>query len=218
MTTAGPPDHGPRTAPGDDAGTEAASTGTGLTLDQQVGHYVDMWKQTVTVQIHFNDIAWRIRSLALTAATFALGAAGVATKDGTKIGPISLGSLIITIGLLLWYAFYFVDRVWYHTLLRAAVQHGTRIEEEIKKALPQAGMTAAITEGSIHHTNRLEKFFSRKATMQSDDKLRWFYKVGAAALVTAAIALQIGTMVGTRTTSTTEPPVGATPTVSHTAR
>jgi len=92
-----------------------------LTQDQQVGHYIDMWKQSVEVQMHFNDIEWRIRGLALTVATFALGAAGVAAKDGTRVGAVSLGSLVLAIGLLLWYAFYFVDRFWYHPLLKAAV-------------------------------------------------------------------------------------------------
>src|SRR5450631_686527 len=50
-----------------------AMTPTGLTRDQQVGHYIDMWKLSVEVQMHFNDIEWRIRGLALTVATFALG-------------------------------------------------------------------------------------------------------------------------------------------------
>lgn len=189
---------------------------TSLTLDQQVGYYVDMWKQTVAVQMHFNDIEWRIRGLALTVATFALGAAGLATKDGTRVGPVSLGSLLITIGLLLWYAFYFVDRIWYHSFLRASVQHGTLIEAEIKKTLPAAGMTAAITAGSAHHTSRLERFFSRKAVMQSDDKLRWFYKIGAAALITAALALQIGTMIGTSAGTTAKPTATVTPTTTPT--
>ncbi len=61
-----------------------------LTRDQEIGHYIDMWKQAVEVQMHFNDIEWRIRGLALTVATFALGAAGVAAKDGTRVGWFSM--------------------------------------------------------------------------------------------------------------------------------
>ena len=56
-----------------------------LSDDDKVPFYLDMWKQTVTVQQHFNDIEWRIRGLALTVLTFALGAAGVASKDSTAI-------------------------------------------------------------------------------------------------------------------------------------
>src|SRR5215217_2383954 len=162
-----------------------------LTLNEQLGHYVEMWKKSVDVQQHFNDIEWRIRGLALTVATFALGAAGVAAKDGTRIGWLSLGSLVVLLGLLLWYGFYFVDRVWYHPLLKSAVKHGTVIEEEIKKSLPQAGMTAAITAGSPQNVGRIVQFFSGRSRMHSDDKLIWFYKVGAAALFLAAVALQI---------------------------
>ena len=78
--------------------------------------------------------------LALTVATFALGAAGVAAKDGTRIGYPSLGSLVPVIGLLLWYAFYFVDRVWYHPLLKGAVDTGTgdRGRDQSCAVLPQA--------------------------------------------------------------------------------
>lgn len=38
--------------------------------DDRVRHYIELWKQTVAVQQHFNDLEWRIRQLALTALTF----------------------------------------------------------------------------------------------------------------------------------------------------
>ncbi|WP_344067846.1 hypothetical protein [Nostocoides vanveenii] len=80
---------------GDSEGTQPVSAPASpgaqdrMTLDQEVGHYIEMWKQSVEVQMHFNDIEWRIRGLALTVATFALGAAGVAAKDALE----SVGSL-----------------------------------------------------------------------------------------------------------------------------
>lgn len=183
----------PATPPADGEPEDKAAS-LQLSRDQEIGHYVNMWKQAVEVQMHFNDIEWRIRGLALTVATFALGAAGIAAKDGTKVGWLSLGALVIVIGLLLWYAFYFVDRVWYHPLLKASVAHGTRIEDEIKRSLPAAGMTAAITAGSAHKTRGLVRFVSRRKEMHSDDKLVWFYKVGALALALAAAAFQVGAM------------------------
>lgn len=167
-----------------------------LSRDQEVGHYIDLWKHTVTVQMHFNDIEWRIRGLALTAATFALGAAAVAAKDGAQVGWFSLGALVLIIGLLLWYAFYFVDRVWYHPLLKAAVAQGTEIEDEIKKSLPRAGMTATITARSEYQTSGPVRWLSRKNVMHSDDKLVWFYTVGGMALAIAAVALQAGVLMG----------------------
>ncbi len=195
---------------------EAAQTQQPLTPDQEVGHYIDMWKQSVEVQMHFNDIEWRIRGLALTVATFALGAAGVAAKDGTRVGWFSLGALVIVIGLLLWYAFYFVDRAWYHPLLKASVAHGTQFEKEIKKVLPAAGMTASITAGSIYKPNRTVRILSRRKEMHSDDKLVWFYTVGAIALALAAIALQAGVLLGSAANSSSE--THPKPTASSTPR
>lgn len=207
---------------GEDPGTSIDDEGSGpvgegsperLTRDQEIGHYIDMWKQAVEVQMHFNDIEWRIRGLALTVATFALGAAGVAAKDGTRVGWFSLGSLVILIGLLLWYAFYFVDRVWYHPLLKASVKHGTQIEDEIKRTLPEAGMTASITAGSTYQTRGAVRWLSRRKAMHSDDKLVWFYKVGGFALALAAIAFQVGAMFGS-----SEPSQPPTPSTSQSGR
>lgn len=173
--------------------------GEELLLKDRVAFHVDLWKKTVDVQQHFNDIEWRIRGLALTAATFALGAAGVAANDGTQVGPLSLGSVIIVLGLILWYAFYFVDRVWYHPMLKAAVDQGARWEREFQQHLPLAGaigapgMTDAISAGSANaELGWLTSFLSRKKHMHSSEKLVWFYGAGALALVLAAIALQIG--------------------------
>ena len=98
------------------------------------------------------------------------------------------------LGLLLWYAFYFVDRFWYHPLLKSAVDHGTILEDEIKKSLPGSGMTAAISAGSPQKVGKVVAVISRKQEMHSSDKLIWFYSVGAAAFILAAIALQAGAM------------------------
>lgn len=193
-----------------DSGTTAASDPGRLTTDQQVAHYIDIWKQSVSVQMHFNDIEWRIRGLALTVATFALGAAAVAARDGAQIGGLSLGSLVLVIGLLLWYAFYFVDRVWYHPLLRGAVEQGTDIEAEIRKHLPRAGMTAKITERSAQPMPWVARKLTKRREMHSDDKLRWFYSVGALALGLAALGLQIGVSVSTAVVPDPGAPVPAT--------
>ena len=51
--------------------------------------------------------------------------------------------------------------------------------------------------------------------MHSDDKLVWFYKIGAFALFLAAVALQIGVMsAGAGVSTSIDPPTGdPTPTV-----
>jgi len=52
--------------------------------------------------------------------------------------------------------------------------------------------------------------------MHSDDKLVWFYTVGAIALALAAIALQAGVLLGSAANSSSETP--PKPTASSTPR
>lgn len=151
--------------------------------------YVDVWKQTVEVQKHFNDLEWRIRGLALTAATFALGASAVATRERTTIGGVSLGAVVLIAGVLLWHAFYFADRYWYHPLLLASVRHGEQLEKELRKTLPQVGLTLDITLGSPSKPPLL--WFWRKEKLHSSDKLLYFYVVGGSVLLLAALLLQL---------------------------
>lgn len=187
---------------------------TSLSPNEAVGHYVTMWKTSIEVQQHFNGIEWRIRGLALTVATFALGAAGVAAKDKSTLGPISLGSAVLILGLILWYAFYFVDRLWYHPLLKAAVAEGTQLENAISQYLPEAHLTAGITQRSPQPVGRLVAFLSgREGTaregdrtvMHSDHKLRWFYRVGASTFLVGAIALQVGSWMASDASSSHTP-------------
>ena len=165
-----------------------------LSDSERVGHYIEMWKQATQVNQHFNDIEWRIRGLALTVATFSIGAAGVAARDGTTVLGVGVGPLLLVVGLLLWYAFYFVDLAWYHQLLRASVRQTEKIEMEITRFLPVAGHAAAITAGSAYQPNALIRVLTKRKTMQSTDKLKWFYGIGAFALVLVAVGLQIFSM------------------------
>ena len=80
------------TAPEDESvNVEAVPHAPLLSTEEATKHYVELWKQTVTVQQHFNDLELRIRSLALTALPFTLGAAGVAAKDGFRIDMFGVG-------------------------------------------------------------------------------------------------------------------------------
>jgi hypothetical protein len=159
--------------------------------EDAVKSYIEMWKQTIAVQQHFNDIEWRIRQLALTALTFALGAAAVAAKDRTTIllfaYRLQLSSTLLVFGLVLWISFYFVDQVWYHRLLIGAVRHGEALERAISAHLPEAGLTSAISKASPY------KFHLGKKSIEihSSAKLRIFYLAGAVALILGAVALQL---------------------------
>jgi hypothetical protein len=96
------------------------------------------WDRSVQVQQHFNDICWRIRSLALTALTFILGGTFYAYVNA---GPISIfgwerspAIFFPLVGILLWIPFYRMDHQWYHVLLRGAVNEGRWLESQLRDA------------------------------------------------------------------------------------
>ncbi|MER6285277.1 hypothetical protein [Streptomyces sviceus] len=160
--------------------------------DDHIPHYLEMWKQTISVQQHFNDIGWRIRGLALTALTFALGAAAVAAREKSTIqifgAHIQLSACILILGLILWFSFYFVDQVWYHRLLLGAVKHGESLEMALRTKMPEAGLTKAISDNSPYTVNLKETSF----TIHSSAKMRIFYWIGGLTLIIFAVALQMG--------------------------
>ncbi len=87
--------------------------------DRQV--LIEAWKQSVAVQMHFNDLAMRIRAFALT-----LIAALITAQSLTQVQIVWLPTAA---ALGCWIAFYFMDRWWYHYLLLGAVLHAQQIEE-----------------------------------------------------------------------------------------
>lgn len=162
--------------------------------ESETGHYVELWKQTIAVQQHFNDICWRIRGLALTAMTFALGAAAVAVQEDVAIrvfgSTFEFGAAILGLGVLLWSAFSFVDRFWYHQLLKGAVVHGEKLEKELRKRLPAAGLTRQISESS---PTRFGLRWRRTGfVLHSTAKLNIFYLLGILVLLVLAVAVLVG--------------------------
>lgn len=176
-----------------------------LSDQEKVAHYIEVWKQTITVQQHFNDIEWRIRGLALTAATFAIGAAAVAANDGQS----GVSVIILIIGVVLWYAFYFVDRFWYHPLLIGSVKHGEKVEQALSQVLPAASLTRSISDASPVNrplpikllslgkvqqpdgSGGTESVSRRSTKLHSSAKLGWFYTIGGVALLGSAVGLGI---------------------------
>lgn len=153
--------------------------------------YVEMWKQAVAVQQHFNEICWKIRGLALTALTFTLGAASLTASAEDRPAAlvvkgfsIDTSALTVCVGLLVWLAFFFVDASWYHRLLTGAVAHGVALEKELQHTLPAAGLTIAIGAASPSPLPLTQK------KMHSKHKLWTFYGVIAVLLVVLAVVLQ----------------------------
>lgn len=143
---------------------------------------IEIWKKTIDVQQHFNDIELRIRNFALTLLVAILGAAGFALKEGVYIIAfqyrVPLAVFLLLAGLIAWLGFYFMDRHWYHRLLYGAVNHGREIEQRARIILPELGLTDAIGRASPI------EIFGRK--IRSPAKINIFYGLVAAILVILA--------------------------------
>lgn len=153
---------------------------------------IEVWKKTVDVQQHFNDIELRVRGLALTVLTAVLGAAAVALRYGVMLHvrgcTVALASLLVALGLLVWLAFYFMDQVWYHRLLMGAVRHGEALEESLKDRVPGIELTRRISDESPYRF----KLVGRQWKIHSRHKINIFYGFVIALLLVAVILLQLG--------------------------
>lgn len=165
-----------------------------LTSNDRAKLYVEMWKQTVDVQEHFNDIEMRIRTAAITILTFVLGGASLALPQGTQVSLWShhpqLASLVLVMGALLWAAFYFVDQWWYHPLLLGAVKHGETLECELQTYLPKAGLTLEISKSSPFPLVLGFRSWKYKHEVHSKHKMTIFYGAIFTLLLVSAVGLQ----------------------------
>lgn len=147
---------------------------------------IDIWKKVVDVQQHFNDMGLRIRNFAITIIGALIAAIGVMSQKGmfiTLFGmkfPIAV-SLVIA-AILAWGAFYFMDRFWYHVLLKGSVDHATNLEKALKDRFPgiALGETISARSGAV-------KVFG--VTMNSIRRLNTFYGLGLAMLIVVGVAL-----------------------------
>lgn len=96
------------------------------------------WEKTIDVQMHFNDIELQLRNYALTIFTAVTAGIGYLLKE--KIDIIVMGYILPSsaaaafIGMIIMCAFYFMDKYWYHVLLRGSVAHAITIENMLNQA------------------------------------------------------------------------------------
>jgi hypothetical protein len=109
---------------------------------------IEIWKAVVEMQKHFNDIAMRIRVLYVTVMLAAFAAIGTFLEKPVLVsaGPlhVNYAVLMALLGAFGTYMFYFIDRHWYHRLLRGAVEQGKRIERRHLDKFPDIGLTMTI--------------------------------------------------------------------------
>jgi FMN phosphatase YigB (HAD superfamily) len=140
---------------------------------QDTVNIIEIWKSTVEVQKHFNDLELRIRSLAITIFTFLLGGIGYALKEKIQVEIFCtthyVSFLVSITGIIILSAFYLMDRFWYHNFLHSSVSQGMEIEKEIQKIYPMVNLTGTIKKESP------VSFFKRKLKIHSDLKISIFY-------------------------------------------
>jgi hypothetical protein len=86
---------------------------------------LEAWKQAVAVQMHFNEMAMKLRAFALTLVAALVTAESLSTHAGVATGA----------ALVVWLAFYLMDRFWYHCLLIGSVLYGRALEDYADKKL-----------------------------------------------------------------------------------
>jgi len=138
---------------------------------------VEIWKKTVDVQQHFNDICLRIRNLAITVLTGFIAAIGLSLKDNIFVElfgiSVSLAFLSAVGAFFVWLGFFFMDRFWYHQLLVGSVKYGLEIEEKNTHIFGEKGLAGYIGEESpikiggrtIHSNGKFHFFYTFIATL-----------------------------------------------------
>jgi FMN phosphatase YigB (HAD superfamily) len=123
-----------------------------LSADVRISNIVEVWKKTIDVQQHFNDLELRIRNYALTVLVGVLSVAALTLKEHMEVTlwghKMTVAVLLLSAGLVGWIAFYFMDRWWYHRLLYGAVNHGRHIEAVYQSIIPEISLTQSIGAAS----------------------------------------------------------------------
>jgi phosphoglycolate phosphatase-like HAD superfamily hydrolase len=159
---------------------------SGLPSDARIAQVIDIWKTTIAVQQHFNDLEIRIRSVAVPALAAIIGAAAITMKEQffVVIGgwEVAGSFFIVFAGLIMWFSFWMMDRQWYHRLLYGAVKHGESIESNWEKHLPEISLTKRISAESptplIRNWKKRLREIWKERRIHSPDKINIFYGIG----------------------------------------
>ena len=149
-------------------------------LQDEHKNVVEVWKKSVDVQQHFNDLAMRIRNFAITVVGALIAAVSFTYQQGLQIqvwgANVPVGAGLIGAAVFAWGGFFLMDRYWYHILLKGSVIHAGKIEDKYKDEIPEIGLGKSISEAS-------GKVKILGVTMNSDRRLTSFYALGAVILL-----------------------------------
>ena len=140
------------------------------------------WEVVVAVQKHFNDLEWRIRSLALTALTAIVGFALSETVSSRVMVwrwladfKVSYSAFLGLLGCLIWTAFFMSDYKWYHPMLGGAGLAANTLENEISARL---GLKPDDMLSHRIYVESKNAAWRKGHETHSKDKLKTFYLVG----------------------------------------
>lgn len=111
---------------------------------EYIGFLLDVWKKTVDVQMHFNQLSLQVRNFLITLFGGVLTAFYLFLKDGKYVD--SIGLMFIAIPVLV--AMYIMDYLWYHRFLISSVRHANKIEDELKSIMPNIDLGNTIRHES----------------------------------------------------------------------
>ncbi|WP_322994036.1 HAD family hydrolase [Castellaniella sp.] len=136
---------------------------------------IEIWKKTVDVQQHFNDLEMRIRNFAVTIVGVLVASVGFTYQNGLEATLFGVryaaGLGLIVAASIVWIGFFLMDRYWYHVLLKGAVKHAGKIEAQLQGRLPSITLGQTISDESAS-----VRICGIK--MNSDTRLRNFYILG----------------------------------------
>lgn len=157
-----------------------------LSSADELKNTIDIWKTTVGVQQHFNDLQMRIRNFAITVVGALIAAVGVTYQQKLQTNifgrHFAAGLGVIIAAGFAWFSFFLMDKYWYHVFLKGAVEHAKKIETDFASKIPGIGLGKSISEVSSN-----VRILGVKTN--SDRRLYWFYILGFLMLGTLFMTL-----------------------------
>ena len=113
---------------------------------------VQVWEKVIDVQMHFNDLCLRLRSIAVSTLGVLLAASAIAYKYAGVINvfnyKVMTATFFVAISVFVWLAFFLMDRYWYHELLKGAMHHAKKIETNWEYDAPEISLVKSVREQS----------------------------------------------------------------------
>lgn len=109
-----------------------------FSTSERMNFLMEEWKQVTGMQMHFNDMIIRMRTLAVSVVISVFGAAGFAIGQYEHRfirfagEDVHVAAIVIAFGLILWLTIFTVDYGYYYKLLVGAVRRGWQIDDAFR--------------------------------------------------------------------------------------